>query len=138
VNLARSLGPEQPFYGLHAPFGATIGGEEKTVGATIEEMAAHYITAIQTVQPQGPYLLGGWSLGGVIALEMAQQLQRQGHDIGVLAIIDSMLSDPQRRARAMEEVVDLSTAGVVRDLISASSRYRYQPCTDFYSCQDHD
>jgi amino acid adenylation domain-containing protein len=120
VNLARSLGPEQPFYGLHAPFGATIGGEEKTVGATIEEMAAHYITAIQTVQPQGPYLLGGWSLGGVIALEMAQQLQRQGHDIGVLAIIDSMLSDPQRRARAMEEVVDLSTAGVVRDLISAT------------------
>ncbi|BCL83218.1 non-ribosomal peptide synthetase [Ktedonobacteria bacterium brp13] len=120
VNLARCLGPDQPFYGLHSPFGIDVEGTELIVGETLEEIAAHYIEAIQTVQPQGPYLLGGWSLGGVIAFEMAQQLQRQGHEIGVLAIFDSVIADPQSRQKAIEEVIDLSDAGVVKDFISAA------------------
>ncbi len=119
VNLARCLGPDQPFYGLHAPFGTNAEGEEKTV-ETVEELAAHYISAIQAVQPQGPYLLGGWSLGGVIALEMAQQLRRQGCEIGVLAIIDAAISDAQSRAQALVEVIDLGDAGIVKDFIRAA------------------
>jgi thioesterase domain-containing protein len=78
-------------------------------------MAARYIAAIQTLQPQGPYLLGGWSLGGVIAFEMAQQLQRQGHEVAVLAIIDSAISTPQERDDALARTMDLSDAGVVRE-----------------------
>jgi amino acid adenylation domain-containing protein len=115
ITLSRCLGPDQPFYGLHAPLGASRGGKEKTVGDTIEEMAARYIAAIQTLQPQGPYLLGGWSLGGVIAFEMAQQLQRQGHEVAVLAIIDSAISTPQERDDALAKTMDLSDAGVVRE-----------------------
>jgi len=52
-------------------------------------MASHYIELLQTVQTQGPYLLGGWSLGGVVAFEMAQQLQAQGQEVALLALIDS-------------------------------------------------
>jgi thioesterase domain-containing protein len=51
-------------------------------------MAAHYIRAIQKTQANGPYLLGGWSLGGVIAFEMAKQLQAQGHSTPVVLILD--------------------------------------------------
>jgi thioesterase domain-containing protein len=52
-------------------------------------MAAHYIEALQAVQPQGPYLLGGHSFGSWVAFEMVQQLQKQGHEVALLAILDS-------------------------------------------------
>ncbi|HEY9734726.1 MAG TPA: thioesterase domain-containing protein, partial [Trichocoleus sp.] len=55
----------------------------------IEPMAAHYLQAIQAVQPQGPYRLGGWSFGGLVAFEMAQQLQQAGETVSLLAILDS-------------------------------------------------
>jgi thioesterase domain-containing protein len=54
----------------------------------IDEMAAHYVAAIREVQPQGPYQIGGWSLGVVIAYEMARQLQQQGHTVSTLALLD--------------------------------------------------
>ncbi|QRN94792.1 non-ribosomal peptide synthase/polyketide synthase [Archangium violaceum] len=85
AELARQLGPDQPFYGLQAP-----GLEGGAPLALIEEMAACYIELIRTVQPTGPYLLGGWSLGGVIAYEMARQLERRGEQVEVLALIDSL------------------------------------------------
>jgi len=113
VNLARRLGPDQPFYGLHTPDWRNI----EDAWATVEEMALHYLAALQTVQPQGPYLLGGWSSGGVIAFEMAQQLQRQGEEVGLLAILDSWMSDAQVRAETMEEEVDLGDTGVIKWLI---------------------
>jgi amino acid adenylation domain-containing protein len=84
-TLARYLGTEQPFYGLQAR--GFYGDEEPLT--TVEEMAAIYVEAIQTVQPEGPYQVGGWSFGGVVAYEVAQQLQRQGHEISLLAILDS-------------------------------------------------
>ena len=52
-------------------------------------MAEEYVAAIREVQPQGPYLLGGWSAGGLIALEMAQQLLGQGESIRMLALLDT-------------------------------------------------
>jgi aspartate racemase len=54
-------------------------------------MAAYYIELIQTVQPEGLYLLGGWSVGGIIAFEMARQIQAQGQEVSLLALIDSSL-----------------------------------------------
>ncbi|MEW6735860.1 MAG: amino acid adenylation domain-containing protein, partial [Acidobacteriota bacterium] len=84
-ELARLLGEDQPFYGLQAA--GLIENQE--VDTTIEEMATRYINALRDVQPQGPYLLGGWSLGGNIAMEMAQQLENQGEEIDLLALFDS-------------------------------------------------
>jgi len=87
ATLARLLGPDQPFYGLQA-----LGLEDTGEGlplSRIEDMAEVYLTAIWSVQPEGPYLLGGWSLGGVIALAAAAELARQGERIGLLAILDA-------------------------------------------------
>ncbi|HEX7239284.1 MAG TPA: alpha/beta fold hydrolase, partial [Longimicrobiaceae bacterium] len=57
--------------------------------ASVEEMAALYLEAVRAVRPRGPYLLGGWSLGGVIAFEMAQRLRRAGEEVALLALVDT-------------------------------------------------
>ncbi|HIK04822.1 MAG TPA: amino acid adenylation domain-containing protein [Trichormus sp. M33_DOE_039] len=97
-DLARYLGAEQPFYGLQAQ---GLDGESEPL-QRIEEIASEYIKAIQTVQPQGPYLLGGHSFGGLVAFEMAQQLQQQGHEIGLLAILDTVAPVQSQPSVAME------------------------------------
>ncbi|MEW6734839.1 MAG: amino acid adenylation domain-containing protein, partial [Acidobacteriota bacterium] len=85
VELARCLGSDQPFYGIQS-----IGLDGISMPLTsIEEMAALYITEMRTVQPIGPYCLGGWSMGGVVAFEMAQQLIRNGEQVKLLALLDS-------------------------------------------------
>lgn len=84
-DLARHLGPEQPFYGLQSQ---GLDGESP-FHTRIEDMAALYIKEIQTVQPEGPYHLGGYCMGGTIALEMAQQLRAQGHSIGLVALLET-------------------------------------------------
>lgn len=87
VHLAHHLGSDQPSYGLQAR-GLEEGQEPHT---RIEDMAAYYIEALRTVQPWGPYLLGGWSMGGVVALEMAQQFQAQGQKVALLALLDTRI-----------------------------------------------
>jgi aspartate racemase len=84
-KLAHLLSPSQAFYGLQAR-GLHAGEEPHT---RIEDMAADYIEALRVVQPQGPYLLAGHSMGGIIAFEMSQQLQQQGQEVALLALIDS-------------------------------------------------
>ncbi|MBZ4377474.1 non-ribosomal peptide synthetase, partial [Corallococcus sp. AS-1-6] len=83
-ELARRLGPSLPVYGLQSR-----GLDGRPVVDSIEEMAALYIEAIRTVQPHGPYQLGGWSLGGVIAYEMARRLREAGEAVELLALIDA-------------------------------------------------
>ncbi|HYG08848.1 MAG TPA: thioesterase domain-containing protein, partial [Pyrinomonadaceae bacterium] len=87
VALTRHLGTDQPFYGLQA---RGLNGEPIS-HLHIESMAADYIEAMRVVQAQGPYALGGWSVGGIIAFEMARQLQAQGQQVNLLALIDSVL-----------------------------------------------
>ncbi|HEY9849843.1 MAG TPA: thioesterase domain-containing protein [Leptolyngbyaceae cyanobacterium] len=84
LELAHYLGTDRPFYGLAA---SGVDGKREPL-KTIEDMAACYIQAIFAVQPSGLYFLGGYSLGGRIAFEMAQQLQQQGHQVALLAILD--------------------------------------------------
>jgi thioesterase domain-containing protein/non-ribosomal peptide synthetase component E (peptide arylation enzyme)/acyl carrier protein len=85
-DLAHHLGPDQPFYGLQS---RGLDGEQP-FDTRIEEMASRYIKEIQKVQTEeGPYLLGGYCLGGTIALEMAQQLCVQGKKVGLLALFET-------------------------------------------------
>ncbi|HVR96470.1 MAG TPA: amino acid adenylation domain-containing protein, partial [Thermoanaerobaculia bacterium] len=79
VSLARQLEVDRPIYGVQAQ------GD-----ATVEEMAARYVQALREVQPEGPYSLGGWSMGGVVAFEMACQLERQGEVVEPVVLIDSL------------------------------------------------
>ena len=95
--LARYLGPDQRLYGLQSQ---GLKGDG-LVHTTIEEMASHYIKEVRTVQPHGPYCLGGYCLGGTIALEMAQQLTAQGERVPLVAMIDTYNFSliPQSRLR---------------------------------------
>jgi thioesterase domain-containing protein len=83
--LAHRVGEDQPFYGLQ-PQG--LDGKQPP-HTRIEDMAAHYVEAIRTVQRHGPYYLGGVCLGGVIAFEMAQQLLAAGEQVAGLLLMDS-------------------------------------------------
>ncbi|QDL09624.1 AMP-dependent synthetase [Brasilonema octagenarum UFV-E1] len=83
-TLALHLGQDQPFYGLQA-----LGLDDEAQPYTkIEEIAAHYIEALQSIQPQGPYFLGGHSFGGKVAFEISQQLLSSGHQVALLAVLD--------------------------------------------------
>ncbi|MDJ0509934.1 MAG: AMP-binding protein [Crocosphaera sp.] len=82
--LAHHLGEDQPFYGLQA----RGMGDQGTPLTNVVEIAAYYIDALKTIQPVGPYFLGGHSFGGQVAFEISQQLQKQGDEIGLLAIFD--------------------------------------------------
>ena len=84
LDLVRHLGMNYPVYGLQVP---EVEGEQAI--ASVEQLAAHYVAALQAVQPEGPYLLGGWSAGGTIAYEMACQLRYQGHEVALLCLFDS-------------------------------------------------
>jgi len=85
VDLARLLGPDQPSYGIQA-----VGLDGKSARhRSVEEMAAHYVREIVSFQPDGPYYLVGYSLGGIIAFEMARQLQRLGRRVALLALLDT-------------------------------------------------
>ncbi|MEH1967249.1 beta-ketoacyl synthase N-terminal-like domain-containing protein [Nostoc sp.] len=84
-ELAHYLGSDQPFYGLQK---LDIDSEWEP-HIICKHLASHYIQAIQRVQPQGPYLLGGHCFGGKVAFEMAQQLQQQGHQVALLALLDT-------------------------------------------------
>ena len=88
-ELARLLGSDQPFYGLQTP---ELDGGQK-LPDRLEDMAAHYVEAVRTIRPEGPYILGGWSMGGVIAYEMARQLERQGGNVGRLLLLDSFVPE---------------------------------------------
>lgn len=83
--LAHYLGGDQPFYGLQS---RGLDGESMPHDR-IEDIAADYIKAIQAVQPDGPYFLGGYSFGGLVAYEMAHQLHIQGQQVAVLALLDT-------------------------------------------------
>ena len=84
-ELARHLPADYPFYGLQ-PQG--LDGDSPP-DKRVEDIAAGYITAIQAIQPHGPYYLGGHSFGGLVAFEMTMQLQCRGEQVAFLALIDT-------------------------------------------------
>ncbi len=84
VGLANYIDADQPLYGIQAK-GLSAGEEIHT---SIEAMAAYYVSAIRSLQPTGPYHLGSWSLGVIIAFEMAQQLVAMGESVAFLGLVD--------------------------------------------------
>jgi thioesterase domain-containing protein len=88
LPLARGLAADRPVYGLQAQ-GLDPAQEPHDC---IEAMAAFYVNEIQGVRPHGPYLLGGWSMGGLIAMEAARQLEKAGEEVALVALLDTYLS----------------------------------------------
>jgi thioesterase domain-containing protein/acyl carrier protein len=98
AELARLLGPDQPFYGLQA---TGVQGEAEPL-ATVHEMADRYLDQVRRVQPRGPYFLGGWSAGGVIALEMAHRLRAGGETVATVALMDARPPDLHQTRRPLD------------------------------------
>jgi amino acid adenylation domain-containing protein len=96
ADLANQLGTERPFYGIQAH----IFEDQPLPLTRIEEMSAEYLDCLLAAQPEGPYFIGGWSMGGIVAFDMARRLREQGREIKLLALFDTM---PPTTARSFVE-----------------------------------
>jgi acyl carrier protein len=99
-RLATYLGPDQPFYALQSPLESQAEPRESSV----EELAAIYIAELQKFFPKGPYLLGGASFGGLIALEMSRQLYAQGSEPRLLILFDTVVPGSDHRLAARHQI----------------------------------
>jgi amino acid adenylation domain-containing protein len=84
AEAANLIGLEQPFYGA-----MPHGHLRDLIPATIEEMASDYVREIRAIQPEGPYYIGGYSFGGLLAFEMSHQIKSQGQKVALLVLIDA-------------------------------------------------
>lgn len=110
-HLAHLLGSDRPFYGLQA---RGLYGDEEPHG-TIEAAATDYIAEMRQVQAEGPYMLGGFSGGGITAFEIARQLEAQGEEVISVILLDTPLPyrpPLSRRDRIMLNWLNLKDEGV--------------------------
>ncbi|WP_334026392.1 amino acid adenylation domain-containing protein [Nocardia terpenica] len=101
-GLLAHLPPDRPVYGLQAPH---VSGTDEH--GSVVEAARDYVARIRSVQPHGPYHLLGWSLGGLIAHEMAVQLQLAGERVGMLALMDSYQLSDEWLEHAIPGIADI-------------------------------
>ncbi|MBU2983347.1 SDR family NAD(P)-dependent oxidoreductase [Lentibacter algarum] len=137
-HLAHLLGTDRPFYGMQAR--GLYGNEAPH--RSIPEAAKDYLNEIKQVQASGPYMLGGFSGGGIIALEIAQLLRAQGEDVMMLVMLDTPL--PQRRPlelgdRALIQLQELKSGGILYPLKWLVRRVKWEFTKRFKSVpQDAD
>lgn len=93
LKLARALGPDQPFYVL-PPQDIRMLPD----APSIEKMAAVHLDALRAVRPKGPYVIGGFCIGGLVAHELAQQIKASGDEVKMLLIIDAEPEDKALRS----------------------------------------
>jgi len=118
AELARRLGPDQPFFALQAP--GLAAGEEPV--PSIPDLAARYLAAIRRVQPAGPYRIGGWSVGGVVAFEMARQLLAAGERTALLLLIDCRAPDERMKAGNRKALGTFEDATIARHFLQYLAR----------------
>ncbi|HTG31557.1 MAG TPA: amino acid adenylation domain-containing protein [Thermoanaerobaculia bacterium] len=111
-RLARQLDTDQPVYGLQA---RPMEGQAEAPRVTVEETAAEYVDAVRSFQPAGPYLLAGYSFGGVVAFEMARQLTGAGEEVALLALLDTAVPPGN-------EAAEVDTAAIVVDFLRYLAR----------------
>jgi thioesterase domain-containing protein/acyl carrier protein len=108
-DLAKAMDPAQPVYGLQA---AGVNGVSPVHGS-IEEMAVAYLAEVRLIARTGPYLLSGYSGGGIVAFEMARMLEECGERVGLLAFIDTFHPQmPVRGSSFFSRLARLQTEGV--------------------------
>jgi len=110
-RVARHMAAHQPIYTFETP----LLDIDNLPPAEVETLATYYLEAVQTVQTHGPYHLGGYSAGGALAYEVAQQLRRQGEAVSFLAVIDMPAPSPAYRlwqhvCRSLALLLQLSVA----------------------------
>ena len=108
-HLAQLLGSERPFFGLQAK--GLLGSDSPH--NSIKEAAKDYIAEMRSVQAEGPYYVGGYSGGGIHALEIAHQLKAQGQDCALLVMLDTPL--PQRRLLSKLDRLTIQIQNIMQD-----------------------
>ncbi|MGF2531576.1 thioesterase domain-containing protein, partial [Ralstonia pseudosolanacearum] len=108
AGLVAHVGREVPVYALQSPFLDAHAPLHDDIGAVVDR----YIAALQAVQPQGPYRLLGWSIGGVIAHRIAARLEQLGHAVELLALLDShpaqrAQTQPSTQAQLLRRFLDI-------------------------------
>ncbi|MET0400916.1 MAG: MupA/Atu3671 family FMN-dependent luciferase-like monooxygenase [Cystobacter sp.] len=88
--LARQLGPQQPFFALQSR------GEEDAT--SVEQLAARYLEEVRKIRPSGPYRLGGWSTGGLLAQAMARRLEESGEQVELLMLLETWAPETYRHS----------------------------------------
>jgi thioesterase domain-containing protein len=122
-RLAHFLGADHPFYIL-TPYDFN----DLDILPTIEEMAAAHVKSMRAVQPEGPYLLGGFCNGGLTAYEMARQLYAQGERVDLLVLMDSIPPRTQMICAALRRYGKLTKSGQAKQLdwyLRTEHAYRY-------------
>jgi FkbH-like protein len=122
-NLAYRLDSEHPVYGIQ-PYARD---RYPILHTRIADMAAYYLKQIRSVQPEGPYLLGGMCAGGVLSFEVARQLQSQGQAIAMVALIDAAdVEAPQRTGRITNQRLQRFSSALATDHTQLSLPTRWQ------------
>ena len=93
-DLAQSLGADQPFYGLWVP-------DDEPFSFPL--LAARHVEEIQRIQPNGPYIVGGFSFGGVVAFEVARQLRAKNEEIALLVLFETVCPNLQQDLRLFDD-----------------------------------
>jgi thioesterase domain-containing protein len=114
LALARHLTPDLPLYALQSP-GLTGG----SLYAGMEALGSAYLDAVRSVQPRGPYRLGGWCVGGTFAYELARRLRALGEEIEILVLVDSHAPEPEHFAPQDEAVL---LASFAREIAGAAGK----------------
>lgn len=164
IALARMLGPDQPLYGIQMPArnrNVDFGGAIENV--SVPAIADYYRQALEQFQPAGPLALGGWSVGSLIAYEMARQLRARGRDVRLLVAFDmapwnsgadTSARNPSYLAALLRNALPCvlqhrlfrqPSLGAVRDIIArkaaaaaadAAARQNGEPWTERYLAKD--
>ncbi len=100
LELAELLGDDRPVHAIEDP---QLHGAAPA--ADLADRARRYVELVRRVQPHGPYHLGGWSLGGSVAVEMAGQLTDAGETVALVAALDAGLAEPRRTPTDLEALV---------------------------------
>ena len=98
-QLARALGPDQPFHAFQSPLVTRVDIRE----TSIEELASTYVRDMRAFFPKDPYLIGGASYGGIVAFEMAKQLYAQGAEPALLVLFDSAIPGSEQRVNVKDQ-----------------------------------
>jgi amino acid adenylation domain-containing protein len=130
ARFADYLSPEQPFYGLQA---RGLDGTEPPF-TSVEAMAAHYLAEMRTIQPRGPYIISGFSMGGVVIYEMARQSMAAGDPPPLVVFLDAPSPDyfEEQDTRLTSKLVNLTRLDIKESLKRIQHRIgqRYRKISD--------
>jgi amino acid adenylation domain-containing protein len=119
-DISKQMAPDQPFYGIQAQ---GLDGKRPVLDR-VEDMAELYLKDLREAQPEGPYYLGGYSFGGLVALEMAQRLRAEGQDVALLAMVDTYVAGQPAGDSLVQRFAALSFDQKLAYIKRRATRYR--------------